>query len=333
MDNSNTKYFLITLLIAISNLLLLYYFKYSQNGLSLKEFNLLKIGNLINLSFVLVLSIGLILLFIKNQNTNFRLFFTLSIIYFIPIILLFILKLIDYKYSQGYLFHYPYKKVIPLLLLLANQLLQLYLIVLVISSYFNCNKIRYFNSFFCVIAFIGLLVFISFVTSFRINNKELKNIRYDIGIVFGAAVWSGNKPSPIFRGRIEKGFELYKKGIIKKIQLTGGNAPGEISEARAATNYLKNNKHLNENNILSEEKTTTTNEQIKFIKENLLNNKKSKIIFISDNFHLKRILEMADFFNIEAVGVASDYKLSWKKSLFYRFRDSIGLLLFWIFGI
>ncbi len=333
MDNSNTKYLMITLLIAISNLLLLYYFKYSQNGLSFREFNLLKIGNLINLSFTALLLFGHILLYLKSQSVNFKLLLTISFIYFIPLVLLLLLKLFNYKFPQGYLFNYPYKKIIPLFFLLANQIIQLYLIALVFFSYFNCEKIRYINSFFCVIGIIFLLVIISFITTFRINKKQIGNVHYDIGIVFGAAVWSGNKPSPIFKGRIEKGFELYRKGIIKKIQLTGGNAPGEVSEARAAINYLKKNKNLDKKNILIEEKTTTTNEQIKYIKERLLNNNQNKILFISDNFHLKRILEMADFFNINAIGVASDYKLSWKKSLFYRFRDSIGLLLFWIFGI
>ena len=334
MDNANTKYLIFIILIAISNLLLLFYFKYSQNGLAIEEFKLLKIGNLINLFFSILLIISCLLLYTKDSN-NFKMLLFLSIVYFFPLIMLLILKFNDVHYSQTYLLGYPLKKIVPLLLLLVNQIIQLYLIVFTFLLYFKNGKLLYVTAALYVLGVIILLVGISFASTFIIKEKQIgKTKPYDIGIVFGAAVWSGNKPSPIFEGRIEKGFELFKKGIIKKIQLTGGNAPGEVSEARAAINYLKKNKHINTNNILIEEKTTTTNEQIKYIKEKLVSkNSETKIIFISDNFHLKRILEMADFFNLHAVGIASDYRLSLKKSLYYRFRDSVGLLLFWIFGV
>ncbi len=334
MNNPNTKYFIIITLIAISNLLLLFYLKYEQNGLDFNEFSLFKVGNLINVIFTFLIISGCCLLTIKN-TANLKILTSISVIYFIPLIIVLILKFSNFHYSDSYLLSYPLKKIIPLLLLLMNQILQLYIIVFSFLFYLNGKNTSYFTSILYVIIAIIFLVGISFYSTFKIDEKHFsKNNPYDIGIVFGAAVWSGNKPSPIFKGRIEKGFELFEKGIIKKIQLTGGNAPGEVSEARAAINYLTKNKHLNKKDILIEEKTTTTNEQIKFIKENIAGKVKGKkIVFISDNFHLKRILEMADFFNLKAVGVASGYKLTWKKSLFYRLRDSIGLLLFWIFGI
>jgi len=330
MHNPTLKYFAIITLIAVSNLLLILFLKYNQNGLAFKEFSLFKIGNLINITITLLVIVGSFL-HIKNSACLKNLLIV-SIIYFIPIIIVFFLKFSHFHYTENYLLGYPYRKIIPLIFLLVNQVLQLYIIVFAFLFYFNGTKASYFISFLYVVMLIIILVGISFYSTFNINtNRFNKNKPYDIGIVFGAAVWSGNKPSPIFRGRIEKGFKLFEKGIIKKIQLTGGNAPGEVSEARAAIEYLKRNKHINTRNILIEEKTTTTNEQIKYIKENF--GRKKKILFISDNFHLKRILEMANFFNLDAVGVASDYKLTWKKSLFYRFRDCIGLLLFWIFGI
>ena len=84
---------------------------------------------------------------------------------------------------------------------------------------------------------------LSFLFTFKIDkyNSQKDKTNFDYGIILGAAVWSGNKPSPIFRGRIKKGAELFKQKIINKIHLTGGNAPGEISEAKAALNYLVSN--------------------------------------------------------------------------------------------
>ena len=150
----------------------------------------------------------------------------------------------------------------------------------------------------------------------------------------GAAVWSKNKPSPIFSRRIDKGADLLLKNKIKRLQLTGGNAPGEISEARAAFNYITKYYNLKTENILIEETTSTTNEQIRFMRNKVVNsNDRNSIVFISDQFHLKRISEMADFYNLNAKVIASEYKLNYQNSLYYRFRDSIGLVLFWLFAV
>ncbi|MCB0744571.1 MAG: YdcF family protein, partial [Ignavibacteriae bacterium] len=135
-------------------------------------------------------------------------------------------------------------------------------------------------------------------------------------------------------GRIDKGAELLKNKVINKIQLTGGNAPGELSEAEAALKYLQSMHKLSPKNIEVENLTSTTNEQIKFVKSNLENGDKfKKFIIISDEFHLKRVEEMVDFYNLNAEVISSNYKLNFQKSFYYRLRDSIGLIIFWFFGL
>ncbi len=336
--NTNSKYIFTTIAIALLNLLLLFFIKYSHNGLTFEEFDINKFGNLFNLSFVFILVFGCLFLLTRLKQIHSSKVKSLLYISFLYIFLLLVVLGLDFigiKYLRGYLFGYPYKKIIPMILLIANQSLVLYLIFIVWLIYFKKTLLSYFTSILLVASTIGIFVVFSFLSTYSIEEvtkQKLKNSN-DIGIVLGAAVWSGNKPSPIFTGRIEKSNELYSKGIIKKIQLTGSNAPGEVSEARAAYNYLLKKYSVNEKDILIEENTGSTNEQIRFIKEKL-NNKNSSNVFIiiSDDFHLKRILEMAKFFNINAIGISSDYKLNWEKSIYYRFRDSIGLLLFWTFG-
>ena len=89
-------------------------------------------------------------------------------------------------------------------------------------------------------------------------------------------------------------------------------------------------KHL----LAIEETTTTTTEQIKFIKKNLVKIQGNySVIIISDQFHLTRVLEICKFFDVKAIGIASDYSLKWERLLYYRFRESIALLFFWLFAI
>ena len=66
-----------------------------------------------------------------------------------------------------------------------------------------------------------------------ILNKSDKNI----GVVLGAAVWSGNIPSPTLSARVDKALELLEQGFVGKIVLTGGKAPGELPESEVAYEY------------------------------------------------------------------------------------------------
>jgi len=338
MINTNSKYIFTTIAIAILNLLLLFFIKYSHNGLTFEEFDISKFGNLFNLSFLIIFVIGCLLVQTKKNKTNCSRVSPLlyiSVLYFLILIVVLTLDFIEIEYPKGYLLGYSYKKIIPMVLLIANQSLVLYSIFIVWSIYLNKSLLSYLTSIFLVASTIVVFVLFTLLSTYNVESVEDEKIQNvnDIGIVLGAAVWSGNKPSPVFKGRIRKSDELYSKGIIKKIQVTGSNAPGEVSEARAAYNFLLKSKSVDKRDILIEENTTTTIEQIRFIKEQL-NDKNigKKFIIISDDFHLKRTLEMAEFFNINAVGISSDYKLNWEKSFYYRLRDSIGLLLFWTFG-
>ncbi|MFN3478156.1 MAG: FAD-dependent oxidoreductase, partial [bacterium] len=65
-----------------------------------------------------------------------------------------------------------------------------------------------------------------------------KKISYTV-VVLGAAVWSDNKPSPILAARVDKAIDLMKNFNVEKVYFTGSNAPGELSEAEVALNYLK----------------------------------------------------------------------------------------------
>jgi vancomycin permeability regulator SanA len=165
------------------------------------------------------------------------------------------------------------------------------------------------------------------------SSSEIKNPdNSNIGVVLGAAVWS-NKPSPTLSSRADKAAELLMKGKINSIQLTGSNAPGELSEAEMAYNYLSS-KEVNMNNVYMESQTTSTNEQIRFIKANLYNKPGiDEIIIISDSYHLPRIKEICRFHQIRTKVVASDLVHSLKDKIYYNLREAVGLIIFWFFAL
>lgn len=322
------------------NLLATYYIKYSLNSISLAEFNIHYFGNLLN--FLVSASIILALLIHFIQSDKYTKGFSRLVNFLLVIMVagLAIVIFIDYSglsLPDNYIFQYPFKKVFIGAILISNGLFQIFILVLLWNLLISKNQLLFIRSMFISALLVILLLVFSFVytTSYKVDYELVldKSKVSKYGVVLGAAVWKKDQPSTLFKGRIEKAAELYEKNILDKIQLTGGNAPGEISEAKAAYLYLEEKK-IPLRDILIEENTSTTSEQVLYVKRQFpkIYSKKA-IILISDHFHIKRVLEMCDFFNVKAVGVTSEYSLNWEKLLYYRIRDSVGLLLFWFFAI
>ncbi len=333
------KNILIVSFIAVINTFLLFFTKYYQNNLSISEFGLSRTGNFISVFLLIIFITGAFLLLKRKDSFTViksRMLITFSVLYLLPLFVIIIFNFVDFKFADEYLFGYPLKKIIPAIFFVFNQAFFLFVLFLIWFTFLGYPLLSYFFSSIAVGFTIVVLLAVSFILTFFTNEFNLKNnqTKFDYGVILGAAVWSKNKPSPIFSGRIEKGAELYKKGIVEKIQLTGGNAPGELSEAKAAFKYLNTLHNIPKSNIFIEEKTSTTNEQIRFIKNKMLHeNKSEKFLIISDKFHLKRIEEMVDFYNLNAEVTSSNYKLNMQKSFYYRLRDCISLVMFWFFAI
>ncbi|MGH2574138.1 MAG: YdcF family protein [Ignavibacteria bacterium] len=165
------------------------------------------------------------------------------------------------------------------------------------------------------------------------NILEKNKSKHDAGIILGAAVWGGNRPSPILKERINKGFDLYKKGEIKNIVLTGGGAPGEMTEAEVAKNELLK-RGVEEKYIFVENRSNSTLQQIAYINKNLYKkNNWNEVILISDNFHLFRSKQISIFFGMKVYTTASDTPLSTESDFNYSLKESFAVLYFWLFGI
>lgn len=328
------------IIILLFDLIFVYLHKYYFKNLSIEEFNFLRIGNLLDFLMYFIPASGLVILLIKKQSfTKARSYILVIVLIAMNLLFLLYIYFIRYgiKFPVDYLLEYPTEKVFIATIFIAHAVLLIFFTVVTWQTIFKRNRLFYLLSFLLTTAVILLFILFSLTYSSnylrRVDFSEKKVNKSEVAVVLGAAVWSKTKPSPIFASRIEKARSLYKSGMVKKIQVTGGNAPGEFTEARVAHNVLVN-KGVRNSDIWIEEKTSSTADQIEFIKRNLILKKNVKsIIIVSDQFHLKRALEICKFYNIQAKGVAADIILSWEKSYFYRFRESIALLLFWLYAI
>jgi vancomycin permeability regulator SanA len=208
---------------------------------------------------------------------------------------------------------------------------------LAVTSFSKTNKYSFFKSIFLMLfIFVGGIstVFI-LVLNFADNSDLYSNVsrKADAGVILGAAVWGGNRPSPVLRERINKGYDIYAKGIVPKLVITGGGSPNEMTEAQVSKNLLIK-YGVNPENLLIENESNSTIEQIQFVKNNLYkSNNWHKIILISDNFHLMRAKEISNFNNIEADCISSDKSLAVESTFNFCLKESLALIFFWMLGV
>lgn len=338
--SGNITRFIFVLILLFVNLSGQFYFKYSIYDIPLSEINFLYLGNIFSLLLSFLIILGAIVLYIFNRGyelREFSVFTTIMIMTISSYFIGYVLVTANYEPLNSYIMGLPSRRVYLAIVFIVNLFLHYYMLAYIWGILLGRQSSGSIKAVSGSVLAIGLTLGFAyyFISSQDYHNKNYQSLpRYDSAVVLGAAVWSNNKPSTIFEGRIKKVYNLAKQGKVRKIQLTGGNAPGEISEAQAAKNHLKS-LGLTGAYITIEEATSTTSQQIEFIRENYFQNTlvKQNIVIISDDFHLARALEMSNFFNIDVSGLASDYKLSLDKLLYYRARESIALVLFWLFGI
>jgi uncharacterized SAM-binding protein YcdF (DUF218 family) len=168
------------------------------------------------------------------------------------------------------------------------------------------------------------------------NLSEIKTFNADAGVIFGAAVWSqhglGDRPSPTLRERINMGYELLSGHAIPRIVVTGAGAPGELTEAEIAKRTLIQ-RGVDPSDIIEEDHSHTSFEQVRFIQQEL--HKKQgwqRFVMISDQYHLARVCEMCKFVGLTAIGSPSHIHQPFREILFYRIRESMALIEYWLLG-
>ena len=121
----------------------------------------------------------------------------------------------------------------------------------------------------------------------------------DAAVVLGAAVWT-SQVSPVFRERINHGIDLYQKRQVQKLIFTGGQGnPGEPTESSAARQYALL-RGVPAADILIEEKSHTTYENILYAKQLADAHGIKKVLIVSDPLHMKRAVAMASDMGLAA---------------------------------
>src|ERR1700685_682512 len=91
-----------------------------------------------------------------------------------------------------------------------------------------------------LLAVAGALILFLGITGSRIVRAaaEVPSGKADVIVIFGAAQYAG-RPSPVYRARLDHGYELFAKGMAPVVITTGGAAQDpEYSEGGVGGDYL-----------------------------------------------------------------------------------------------
>ena len=136
----------------------------------------------------------------------------------------------------------------------------------------------------------------------------------DYMIILGSRIREDGTLTPLLKGRVDKAIDFGKKqyDLSKKkiIYIPSGGKGGDevIAEAEAMKNYLLE-KGIKENQIMIEDKSKSTFENMKFSK-NMIDqeNKNAKICFSTTNYHVFRSGVIASEQGINCEGIGSTTK-------------------------
>jgi len=123
----------------------------------------------------------------------------------------------------------------------------------------------------------------------------------DIIVVLGAAQYNG-RPSPVFRARLDHTATLFRRNVANRILTTGGyGLDRRFSEAGVGKTYLEK-QDIPGDCILTEASGSTTIDSLEKSIELLKERKLTRVIAVSDGFHLFRIKRILRDHQITAYG-------------------------------
>lgn len=147
-----------------------------------------------------------------------------------------------------------------------------------------------------------------------------KNMACDFIIIHGAGLLNGDQMSVLLAKRLDKGIEVFdRSGRKAKIIVSGGQGADEtISEAQAMKAYLLK-KGISENDIILENKSTTTLENMQYSKK-IMDSLKSnyKAIYVTNDYHVFRTGTYAKKVGLDAEGVGCKTALYYWPNAFIR---------------
>ena len=167
-----------------------------------------------------------------------------------------------------------------------------------------------------ILAVLGINAWVTGSVSDRILTSEEAAGLQDVDciLVLGCQVWADGDPSHMLEDRLRRGVELYDAGAAPKLLMSGDHGRVEYNEVVAMKQYGLN-AGIASSDIFMDHAGFSTYESMYRAKEIF---GVSKVIIVTQGYHLYRAVYIAQSMGLDAYGVASDYRTyagQWRRDI------------------
>lgn len=121
----------------------------------------------------------------------------------------------------------------------------------------------------------------------------------DAIVIFGAAEYAG-RPSPVYKARLDHGFDLYRKGMAPVVITTGGSGQDpDFSEGGVGRDYLVR-RGIPEQKLIAETQSSDTAQSASRVAVIMRANGMHNCIAVSDAYHVFRIRAVLEHEGVQA---------------------------------
>ena len=138
-----------------------------------------------------------------------------------------------------------------------------------------------------------------------VKNEDIKLENIDCLLVLGAGIINNERPTLMLKDRLDKSIELYKKGISKKIIMSGDHSKQNHDEVGIMKNYAIE-RGVPSEDIFMDHAGFCTYDSIYRAKEIF---EVRKMIIVTQKYHLYRSIYIANKLGIESLGIKSDARV------------------------
>lgn len=151
-----------------------------------------------------------------------------------------------------------------------------------------------------LLAVVGAFLLFLGVTGIRIVRAagEIPAGKADVIVIFGAAEYAG-RPSPVYRARLDHGFDLFSKGMAPVVITTGGAGEDpDFSEGGVGRDYLLR-RGIPERALIAETQGSDTALSAVRVAKIMRVNGMHRCIAVSDAYHVFRIRALLEHEGIQ----------------------------------
>lgn len=162
---------------------------------------------------------------------------------------------------------------------------------------------------------LGITIFGTSLWWVESNRDALATERADCAVVFGAAVWKGNRPSHALADRTMEGIKLFEKNQVECLVFSGADSEPEVMQKMAK------NAGITMDAIELDTKGLNSLATLKNL------NPERSYILVSNDFHVGRIRMLSWKLNLDTVIHAAPYQHGrYIKESYFVLREILGTI-------